>query len=85
MAISASELRQNVYRLLDHVLRTGSPLEIERVGRRLRIVPVDAQEKLSRLFPHRGTTLAIPRNSSTSTGPASGGHDRPRHPCRGLA
>jgi antitoxin (DNA-binding transcriptional repressor) of toxin-antitoxin stability system len=42
LTITASELRQNVYRLLDEVLRTGEPLEIDRAGRRLRIVPVDA-------------------------------------------
>jgi antitoxin (DNA-binding transcriptional repressor) of toxin-antitoxin stability system len=41
VAISASELRANVYRLLDQVLETGEPLEIERGGRRLRIVPAD--------------------------------------------
>ncbi|HZD68781.1 MAG TPA: type II toxin-antitoxin system Phd/YefM family antitoxin [Actinomycetes bacterium] len=60
MAVSASELRQNVYRLLDEVLRTGQPLEIERGGRRLRIVPVEAPAKLSRLSPHPGTILGDP-------------------------
>ena len=60
MAVSASELRQNVYRLLDEVLRTGQPLEIERGGRRLRIVPVEAPAKLSRLSPHLGTILGDP-------------------------
>lgn len=52
MAISASELRQNVYRLLDEVLDSGTPLEIDRGGRRLRIVPVVGASKLSRLTPH---------------------------------
>lgn len=55
MAVSASELRQNVYRLLDEVLDTGTPLEIERGGRRLRIVVADNVSKLSRLTPHPGT------------------------------
>jgi antitoxin (DNA-binding transcriptional repressor) of toxin-antitoxin stability system len=49
MTISASELRQNIYRLLDHVAETGEPLEIERKGRRLRIVAVDRGSKLSRI------------------------------------
>lgn len=40
VAITPSELRRNVYRLLDHVLETGVPLEVERNGRRLRISPV---------------------------------------------
>ena len=60
MTVTASELRQNVYRLLDEVLTTGEPLEIERGGRRLRIIPVDAPAKLSRLSPHPGTIVGDP-------------------------
>lgn len=62
MAVTASELRQNVYRLLDEVLTTGEPLEIERGGRRLRIVPVDAPAKLSRLSPHPGAIVGDPED-----------------------
>ena len=62
MSITASELRQNVYRLLDEVLRTGTPLEIERGGRRLRIVPVNAPAKLSRLAAHPGTIVGDPED-----------------------
>ena len=57
MAITASELRQNVYRLLDQVLESGVPLEIERNGRRLRVVPVDGPSKLDRLTPHPGAAV----------------------------
>jgi len=39
MAITASKLRENVYRILDEVLATGQPVEIIRGGRTLRIVP----------------------------------------------
>jgi hypothetical protein len=60
MPLTASELRQNVYRLLDEVLRTGIPLEIERGGRRLRIVPTEAPSKLSRLEPHPDTIVGDP-------------------------
>ncbi len=60
MSITASDLRQNVYRLLDEVLRTGAPLEIERGGRLLRIVAVEAPSKLSRLTPHPGTIAGSP-------------------------
>jgi len=62
MTITASELRQNVYRLLDEVLATGLPLEVDRGGRRLRIVPVDAPPKLSRLSPHPGTINGDPED-----------------------
>lgn len=49
MPVTASELRANIYRLLDRVLETGVPIEIERGSRRLRIVPVDPPERLARL------------------------------------
>lgn len=47
--VSATRLRQNIYRLLDAVLESGQPLEVERNGRRLRIVPVEEGSKIDRL------------------------------------
>lgn len=49
--MTPSELRADIYRLLDQVLETGIPLEIERKGRRLKIVVADASgpSKLERL------------------------------------
>lgn len=52
MVVTASELRQNIYRLLDRVLETGEALEIERKGRRLRIVADPVGPKLERLHAH---------------------------------
>ncbi len=49
MAITASRLRANVYRVLDEVLETGTPVEIERRGRRLRIVPAEPTRRFDRL------------------------------------
>ena len=49
MKHTASSLRQNVYRILDEVLETGVPVEIERRGRLLRIVPVEMPSKLREL------------------------------------
>jgi prevent-host-death family protein len=37
--ITASKLRENVYRILDQVLETGVPVEIVRRGKKLKIVP----------------------------------------------
>lgn len=48
--ITASSLRQNIYRLLDRVLETGVPLEIERRGRLLRIVPAESRSKLDNVM-----------------------------------
>ncbi len=36
--VTPSQLRQDVYRLIDAVLETGEPLEVTRNGRRLRLV-----------------------------------------------
>jgi hypothetical protein len=49
MALSASKLRANVYRLLDEVLETGAPLEIERNGKLLVIAPKEEKKKGSKL------------------------------------
>ena len=54
MAITASELRRNVYRVLDRVVDTGQPVDIDRRGRRLRIVAAEPASKLSRLVPRPG-------------------------------
>ncbi len=41
MKLTASKLRENIYRILDEVLETGIPVVITRRGRRLKIVCVD--------------------------------------------
>lgn len=51
MIYKATELRRDIYRVLDRVLETGQPVEIERGGRRLRIVPVDSPPPVERLRP----------------------------------
>ena len=51
MPITASQLRADVYNLLDRVLATGEPLEIDRNGRLLRVVvgePIDWTRRLTR-------------------------------------
>jgi prevent-host-death family protein len=47
--VTASQLRQNVYSILDETLETGVPVEIVRKGRVLRIVPDLKPSKLARL------------------------------------
>ncbi len=49
MPITASKLRENIYRVLDQILETGVPIEIERRGKLLKIVPVEAPRKLDNL------------------------------------
>ncbi len=47
--ITPTELRANLYRLLEEVLNTGVPLEIKKGGRKLRIVPVEKVDKFQNL------------------------------------
>lgn len=47
--ITPTELRANIHELLDEVLRTGLPIEIKIGNRRLRLVPVEKNDKLQNL------------------------------------
>lgn len=38
MALTASKLRENIYKVLDQVLSTGIPVEIIRRGKSLRLI-----------------------------------------------
>jgi hypothetical protein len=62
MAMTASRLRADIYRVLDEVLRTGQPVEIERGGRRLRIVPVEKPSRLESLEEHPGSIIGDPQD-----------------------
>ena len=52
--VTPTELRANVYNLLDEVLQSGLPIEIKKGDRRLRIVPADKADKFMNLVfrPH---------------------------------
>jgi hypothetical protein len=51
MTLRASALRENIYRILDEILETGVPVDIERKGKLLRIAAVEPQSKLANLKP----------------------------------
>lgn len=52
MTVTTTELRKNIYKLLDQVLESGQSLEIERKGQKLLIVPEKPKSKLDRLKKH---------------------------------
>lgn len=60
--ITATELRKNIYKLLDEILNSGVPLEVERKGKRLIIVPADAVPKLDLLEPHADCIIGDPED-----------------------
>jgi len=59
-SVTPTELRGNLFNLLDEILKTGIPLEIDRGGKRLRIVPVEKIDKLQSLVRRPDVILSDP-------------------------
>ncbi len=49
MAITASKLRQDIFKILDQVIETGIPVEIIRNNEKLLIIPAQKKSKLNNL------------------------------------
>ncbi len=47
--ITVTELRGNIYNLLDEVLNTGIPIEINKGGKKLKIMPLGKANKILNL------------------------------------
>ncbi len=58
--VTATELRKNIYKLLDQVLSSNVPLEIERKGRRLIITPADRKPRIESLLLHEDCIVGDP-------------------------
>ncbi|MGE5344031.1 MAG: type II toxin-antitoxin system Phd/YefM family antitoxin [Candidatus Omnitrophota bacterium] len=52
MRLSAAKLKEELFNVLDEVLEKGTPVEIERKGRILKIVAEPKESKLKKLEPH---------------------------------
>lgn len=52
MIYSATKLRQNLYNILDNIIDKGIPVEIERKGTILKIIPEKKRSKWDCLEPH---------------------------------
>lgn len=50
MRLTPTALRADLYQILDRVLETGEPIEIERNGRLLRIAAVERPSRLAALI-----------------------------------
>lgn len=61
MAVTASKLRDNVYRILDQVLDTGIPVEVVRRNRKLKIIP-DGEPAEAKLHNLKARPKAIRGN-----------------------
>lgn len=56
MTISLTQLRTDLYKIVDQVIETGIPVEIEQRG----------QNKLTNLTPHPGTIIGDPKIGKNS-------------------
>ncbi len=58
--VTPTQLRTNIYNLLDEVLKTGLPLEIRKGDKKLKIVPVENVDKLKNLVARPEVIQGIP-------------------------
>jgi antitoxin (DNA-binding transcriptional repressor) of toxin-antitoxin stability system len=67
MAISVTQLRANIYNIVDEIIKAGQPVDIERHGIMLRIMRVSAEypltvKKLDRLISRKEVMVGIPED-----------------------
>ncbi len=60
MAITATKLRSDLYRVIDEVIRKGVPVEVELRGKRVRITPAEPRDKLANLVKRPGVIVGDP-------------------------
>ena len=60
MGISVTKLRANLYQIVDRVIETGIPVEIERNGERVRLAPVKRRTKLEKLVRRPASIVGDP-------------------------
>lgn len=60
MSIKLTELRTNLYQIVDRAIETGIPVEIERHGCKIMLVPERKKSKLGNLRPHPNTIIGKP-------------------------
>jgi hypothetical protein len=60
MSIKLTELRADLYKIVDHAIETGIPVEIDRNGVRVMLVPERKKSKLENLVAHPGTITGDP-------------------------
>ncbi len=57
MAITATKLRSDLYRVIEEVIRDGVPVEVELRGKKVRIVPAEPRDKLANLVRRPGVII----------------------------
>ena len=52
MTYSLTNLRKNLFKVVDEIIRTGRPVDIEREGHHLKLVLDEPKSKLANIKPH---------------------------------
>ena len=60
--LSLTELRANLYQIVDQVIETGVPIEIHRKGVTLKLVPESKKNKLDNLKKHPKVLVGDPES-----------------------
>ena len=60
MAITATKLRADLYRVIDNVIKNGVSVEVELRGKKVRIVPAEPRDKLATLVKRPGVIIGDP-------------------------
>lgn len=60
MRITASKLRENIYRILDDALESGNAVEVIRKGKVLKIVPEKRPSRLANLKKRKNAFVGDP-------------------------
>jgi hypothetical protein len=60
--LSLTKVRADLYKIVDSVLETGTPVEIERRGKKVRIILVKPVSKLDNLVKRPGTIVGKPED-----------------------
>jgi prevent-host-death family protein len=62
MAISVTKLRANLYEIVDRVIETGVPVEIDRKGERIRLERAKPKSKLQKLAKNPNIIVGDPED-----------------------
>ncbi|OAI49205.1 hypothetical protein AYO45_00460 [Gammaproteobacteria bacterium SCGC AG-212-F23] len=62
MSITVTELRTNLYKIVDQVIATGVPVEIERKGVKVKLIAEKKKNKLSNLIRRPDCIIGDPED-----------------------
>lgn len=58
--MNLTQIRSDLYNIVDQVINTGIPVEIERNGHIVKLTVEPVKSKLDNLIPHSGTIVGDP-------------------------